>query len=332
MTDSVSEDERLRAEAAAWIARMQRADADTARPELDVWLAADPRHRRVYERMSARFGEAALLRHSAVYGQSRDRPRRSAIRYGAGLAALAAAASVLLIVRSPVDAPVPAGDHTAAARSPAAPAMVRFETGPSGAKAVHLADGSFVTLDRGSLLEVMLGRDRRDLVLRRGRARFDVAHEARPFVVTAGGDTVTARGTIFDVAMEKGGKVRVALLRGAVDVTSPGTRPRRLAPGQQIALARGGIAPAAAITPGDPAMTWADGLVDYDAIPLGQLIKRANRYAARPIVLGDPALACIRASGRFRVDDPDRLQANLARLFDLTVDTSDPREVVLRRH
>ncbi len=331
MTDSVSEDERLRAEAAAWIARMQRGDAGTARRGLDAWLAADPRHRVVYERMSARFGEAALLRHSEVYGQSRIRPRRSLIRYGAGLAAVAAAASVLFVVRPLMDSPVPVGDVATAVRPPQAPAIVRFETAPSVVKAVRLADGSFVTIDGGSSLDVTLGRDRRDLVLRSGRARFEVAHEARPFVVTAGDDTVTARGTIFDVAMEKGGKVRVVLLRGAVDVTSPGRPPRRMTPGQQIALTRTGIQPSVAIASDDPTATWADGVVDYDAVPLGRLIDRANRYAARPIVLGDPALAGVRASGRFRIDDPDRLQANLARLFDLTVDTSDPGKVVLRR-
>ncbi len=106
MTVSSSEDERLRAEAAAWIARMQRGDAGTARAGLDAWLAADPRHRAVYERMSARFGEAALLRHSQVYGQRTARPRRSMVRYGVGLAAVAAAASVLS--RSRVHSSTPA--------------------------------------------------------------------------------------------------------------------------------------------------------------------------------------------------------------------------------
>jgi transmembrane sensor len=331
MTDSLSEDERLRAEAAAWIARMQRGDAGTARAGLDAWLAADPRHRAVYERISARFGEAALLRHSEVYGRTRIRPRRSVIRYGAGLAAVAAAASVLFVVRPFIDSPVPVGDRAAAVRPLQAPAIVRFESAPSVVKAVRLADGSFVTLDGGSRLDVTLGRDRRDLVLRSGRARFEVAHEARPFVVTAGDDTVTARGTVFDVAMEKAGKVRVVLLRGAVDVTSPGLPPRRMTPGQQIALTGTGVEASVAIAPNGSNATWADGVVDYDAVPLGRLIDRANRYAARPIVLGDPALAGVRASGRFRVDDPDRLQANLARLFDLTVDTSDSGKVVLRR-
>lgn len=331
MTDSSSEDERLRAEAAAWIARMQRGDAGDARSGLNAWLAAAPRHRAVYERMSARFGEAALLRHSEIYGQRTARPRRSMVRYGVGLAAVAAAASAVFVIRPSMDRPVPVGDRTIAVQPPQVAATVRFETAPSVMKAVRLADGSFVTIDGGSSLDVTLDRDRRDLVLLSGRARFEVAHEARPFVVTAGDDTVTARGTIFDVAMKTGGTVSVVLLRGAVDVTSPGMRRRRMTPGQQIALTPTGIASSIVIATDGPAAKWADGMVDYDAVPLGRLIDRANRYAARPIVLGDPALAGVRASGRFRVDDPDRLQSNLARLFDLTVDTSDPGKVVLRR-
>src|SRR3546814_15175781 len=77
-------------------------------------------------------------------------------------------------------------------------------------------------------------------------ARFDVAHETRPFVVLAGGGSVTARGTIFDVSLDRYERVTVRLLSGAVDVERPrpikGTTGRkavaRLEPGETHSFAR----------------------------------------------------------------------------------------------
>lgn len=332
MTANSSEDDRLRTEAAAWIARMQRTDADRSRSELDAWLLADPRHRAIYERMSARFAEGALLRHSEIYGRSRVRRRRVNVAYGISASALAAVAACIVLLSWPSTQMSHTGhDRSAVAQPHREIAGIRFETEPAEIMAVRLADGSFVTIDGNSVLEVAFGRNRRDLVLRRGRARFEVAHEVRPFVVAAGEGTVTARGTIFDVSLGKANEVRVTLLRGAVDVASAGAPAKRMEAGQRIAMLTGSVSSVALLDAEGPTTRWADGLADYDSVPLSSLVDRANHYAVRPIILGDRSLGALRASGRFRVDDPERLQANLARLFDLTVDTSEPNKVILRR-
>src|SRR3546814_8581176 len=78
---------------------------------------------------------------------------------------------------------------------------------------VALEDGSRVTLDTDTILHIAYSPTERGLKLERGRARFDVSYDAsRPFVVFAGGGSITAHGTVFDVAVVDR-HVSVALLR-----------------------------------------------------------------------------------------------------------------------
>ena len=195
---------------------------------------------------------------------------------------------------------------------------------------VRLADGSGVQLGAGTLLETAFDAGRRTIRLWRGQARFEVAHEGRPFVVLAGGGSVTARGTVFDVAVADGRRIEVRLLEGAVDVALPATaskagRPevRRLAAGESLSFVP---APAAS-----RAASPAIAARDFEAVPVAVLVAEANRGAARPIRLADTTLADQRVSGRFRVDDTELLAQRLAALFGRTADLSDSREIVLRQ-
>src|SRR3546814_5749054 len=62
-------------------------------------------------------------------------------------------------------------------------------------RTVALEDGSRVTLDTDTILHIAYSPTERGLKLERGRARFDVSYDAsRPFVVFAGGGSITAHG------------------------------------------------------------------------------------------------------------------------------------------
>ncbi len=83
-----------------------------------------------------------------------------------------------------------------------------------------LPDGSRMTLDTDSEVDIAFAPERRNLRLVKGRAFFDVAHDAqRPFAVVADGREVEALGTRFDVRMDPG-QVRVVLVEGRVSVKS----------------------------------------------------------------------------------------------------------------
>ena len=189
---------------------------------------------------------------------------------------------------------------------------------------VKLADGSIVTLDTDSVVFIALSKRERRIALQRGRARFDVAHDAaRPFVVMAGGGSVTARGTIFDVSVVDGA-VKVALLRGGVEVrarvTAPsGAVPRaaaRLRPGQQVSFA-----PSAILSPVRPVAAaddqWTHGMLTFDHTRLVDAVADANRYSTAKIAIADPGLNDLRITGAYQIGDAQGLATSMAASLSL---------------
>jgi transmembrane sensor len=100
-----------------------------------------------------------------------------------------------------------------------------YSTAPGERKEFTLRDGSRVTLDADSALNVDFTPGGRSLNLARGEAFFQVAKDpARPFVVSASGTQVRAIGTKFDVRIADRRMV-VAVVEGAVQMTSPAATP-----------------------------------------------------------------------------------------------------------
>src|SRR3546814_6714317 len=101
---------------------------------------------------------------------------------------------------------------------------IQYATRRGEIRTVKLSDGSKLTIDTETLVTIDFGQTARHLRLEHGRARFEVAHEARPFVVDAGEVVVIASGTVVEVSYLEDRRVKVQLLHGAVDVTQKGSR------------------------------------------------------------------------------------------------------------
>lgn len=85
-------------------------------------------------------------------------------------------------------------------------------------KTIRLEDGSVVTLDAGTSLQIEFTSKRRDLRLLSGRATFDVAKDPkRPFAVRTHLATALAVGTVFVVLIDDEG-VEVEVYEGIVSV------------------------------------------------------------------------------------------------------------------
>jgi transmembrane sensor len=193
-----------------------------------------------------------------------------------------------------------------------------FQTSIGERQIAMLDDGSRVSMDAATDVEVRLRDDRRDLTLLRGRAKFDVAKDPlRPFTVRAGDKLIVATGTSFSVELV-GNQVRVLLYEGHVELLdqSRDTKPRQLlvaskggakaaelTPGQELVAS---IAkPEASIVSADPprALTWENGQLNMENEPLGLAIQRVNRYSNRQIKLADSETAGLRVSGVFTAGD-----------------------------
>ncbi|HZZ35859.1 MAG TPA: FecR domain-containing protein, partial [Caulobacteraceae bacterium] len=233
--------------------------------EFEAWLAADPRHRLALEEAVTTWREVdgaesgpefLSLRLEALNAVRRAAGRRRSTSLPHWMPAAAAAAMVLVIA---------AGGLWLAGRPKV------YETGVGERRVVVLADGSKVSLDAATKVDVGFRGDRRALRLEKGRAKFDVARDPlRPFSVAAGDKTVVATGTAFSVELVRR-QVRVVLYEGHVAVLGPSTavgtpQPVRLAsgaapadqvltPGRELVINT--TASVATVTVADPARTLA---------------------------------------------------------------------------
>lgn len=314
--------DELNREAATWFARMRGPDAETQRPAFEAWLAQGAEKRGAYNRAAEIFAMGKLLAEAAPIPPRRPAKVRAATLVLCAVGAVAAGGWALMQTIPPPNQPQQLVAGNAERRE-------MFATTVGETRAIRLPDGSMLALGSDSRIGIKFDQAGRRLRLLKGKARFKVAHEPRPFVVFAGGGSVTARGTIFDVTLTQAGRVDVRLFEGKIDVALPHQLRqtpvvRRLRPGDRIAFT---VPATNAASPAPVAAV----VHDYQGITVAALIAEANRGADRPIRLADPALGEKRVSGRFRIDDTALLAERLAALFDGKVEFGDKREILLTR-
>ncbi|QTD55895.1 FecR family protein [Parasphingorhabdus cellanae] len=334
-------------QAAYWFARLRADNASKGdQRRFKSWLEESPRHAEAYalqEEVWAAMQDSAVdddilaMRQNAL-GMSATSNDNRWLKYGAIAASLLVAA-VSLIVLNPFgyldgsDFSDPA-EQLAQSEPQSSPI---YKTAVGQRSTVNLPDGSVVELNTDSLIQINFSDDKRDLILLRGEALFDVAKdESRPFVVEADGKLITAIGTTFSVRRADD-EIRVTLIEGIVTVDkedSEGGNPdavnkKQLRPGEQLVALGDQPFKVNAINT-DAATSWKDGRLIFDNEPLGTIIQEVNRYSTRKLVVGDPTLSDMRVSGIFQVGSVDSFAAALEASFPVAHNAqSDKDDIVL---
>lgn len=310
----------VREQAIAWLARLRADPSDRDIAGFEDWYAADPQHADAYDALLDSWDDTALASRTPLA----DQPRLAAPRPWARAAVAAAAALLLLVAGNLV--------LTGTARRDVAPdSMLASRVGEI--RTFALEDGSRVTLDTNSVAHVRFDGDLRRLQLERGRARFEVAHDARrPFVVVAGSSEVVAHGTVFDVDLRQS-QILVALLQGSVEVrrlaaaSAPATS-TMLRPGQQLALdGRETVAAPVALRASEA--RWPSGMLSFEDARLADVVASANRYSRTQIVIRDPAAGERRFTGTFKAGEPAQLADMIGSMFGLGVERDEADNLVL---
>ena len=229
-------------------------------------------------------------------------------------------------------------------------APVRYQTLVGEQRDVTLPDGSRMTLNTNSLVEVRYSKDRRLIELRQGEALFAVKPDAtRPFDVEAGGASTRALGTEFNVDL-RGPKVTVSVLEGAVSVVPSGVarsqevvRPANHGRVPESALAMAALSKGQAVEfrKDDGRMhevkadlrridSWRMRRLEFSDTPLTEAIDEVNRYSTLRVVAGSPDLSGVRVSGVFRIGDADGFLYSLREALKLETHEA-PGEVIVMR-
>ncbi|PAT35667.1 FecR domain-containing protein [Vandammella animalimorsus] len=327
-------DERILAEAAAWLAQLQDGPLPPAeQARLAAWRQQSPQHQRAWQRAERLLDQLnalpAPLAGPALHASAQASRRASLARIanvakGTALALLIAPGAWLLWQRQPwqqwrhwMDA-----DYAAL---------------PGQNLDLQLDDGSQLSLHAGSQLDVRYSRRQRLLHLRQGElyvhTAADSAQPPRPFIVSTAHGRMQALGTRFAVRRldgrdgrnngsdggNDGGSTLLAVYEGAVRIEpakAPSAAHQTLRAGQQARFTRDAIAPASAAREADTA--WRRGLLIADAMPLPDWAAALARHSGRAIrVL--PAAQALRISGTFPLNDPDRALRMLAATLRLRI-------------
>jgi transmembrane sensor len=332
-----SDDEAMRrlASAALWRVRLTEEGLESS-ATFEAWLAEDPANEAAWRQVSAPWD---------LLGERATNPevvaaRRQALARASAPAAIAApgragraylwsglAAGVAVIV---------AGALWLFAQPS------EYRTGLGERRMVTLEDGSKVSLDSQTVVQVRYSTDARHLKLMEGQARFDVFHNTRrPFSVDAGDRTVIATGTSFNIDLTQS-TVVVTLIEGRVLVT-----PR--APVASLPVARKQEALAVPLEAGQTLTTsidepmppriesvslesvtaWESGRLIFNDEPLDAVVERVGRYSKQAILIADQRAAKLKISGVFNAGDVTTFVDTVSRYLPVHATSQPDGTIVL---
>lgn len=301
-----------------WLVRLD-SDRATAQDQqrFAQWLAASGAHAKAWEHLQARVhgpgvqpaiaqlragGPAAQAGVQALAVPAPTAARRRALQGGLAALLLSVGAGWLLHRQTPLGT---------------LSADLRTGTGERGRHA--LPDGSTLTLDARSAVDILFSDTQRLLRLRAGAVIVAVAPwqgpGLRPFVVQSAQGSVQALGTRYMVRQEDE-RTLVHVMEHSVRITTRS--------GHQYTLEEGATAyfSASEVTPVDAALmapaAWEDGVIQVRDQSLGVVIDALRPYHPG-LIRVSAAAARLRVFGRFSLDRPERVLQDLVDTQPITV-------------
>lgn len=322
----------IQQQAARYVTRLYSGEMSAQEErEISAWRQQSEQHEQEFQQMLSLWELSNSLYQPA---KVRKKPQKLA-RRGLSLAASIGFAAVLLYFLWQPDQPGIPEDTRFANQSEqqqstdtqvASPAVTMplierryVHTGVGEVDTVRLSDGSTVTLNSATVIQVAFNAGERQVVLLEGEAFFDVTSDPqRPFIIDTGNQKIRVVGTKFNVR-KSNGDLRVAVVEGVVAVSRG--RAKEVDTGESevfedYVLEAGSVgsfsASAEVIVPASFAQVsqahqWRKGLFRFDDEPLAVVVDEFNRYRTTKLRIVDPAAADLRISGVFHFGEGEGL-------------------------
>lgn len=307
-------------QAAQWIVQLSADDAaerEQARRGFADWIAADPRHAAAAARLQGLLER--LQAKPGVTGDQTRRPARSALdaafqvetrqRRRKLLRGVVTAALMLVLC-------VPAWFVLKA--YPMAYLTADFRTATGAWETRELEDGTRITLNSASAVNLQYDASRRVLKLVQGEILVEVARDpARPFVVETAHGSIRALGTRFVVSRQEDATV-LSMLESRVTVRSVGDADGNetvVSAGQRVRIIAQAVGPVQDIDARSVADAWKFHQLVVRGQPLPQVLEALNRYRPGLISYDRAAIEHINVVAVLPLDDTDRALQLLGQSF-----------------
>lgn len=317
-------------QAAFYVTRLHSGEL-TAQEEREIlaWRRANEHHEAEFQTMLNLWDLSNSLYQPV---KSRYARKRRLAFWGLSSAASVALVTMLLYFMLPLESVVTDSPQKAAqelenaiVEVPQLPAIPRIErryvtTGQGEVDTVGLSDGSSVTLNTSTVIQIAFNESERQVLLLEGEAFFDVTSDpARPFVIDTGSQKIRVIGTKFNVR-KSNGDIRVAVIEGTVAVSRNKRSEYEGEDEQQelndYVLQAGSVgsfsATAEVVVPASPeqvidAQSWRKGVFRFDEERLDVVVQEFNRYRTRKLRIIDTEAADLRISGVFHFGEGEGL-------------------------
>ncbi|MDN6855292.1 FecR family protein [Pseudomonas sp. CAN2814] len=286
-----------------WMVRLRSGHADARlQRQLQAWLNSDPAHADAWARLQRGLGApydnlrrmpgaADLLMHQ--HGS-----RRQLLRGLAGLGLLGG------------------GLWLTASSTPVRDLLADLRTGTGERRNFTLEDGSRLSLNAGSSVDLAFDPRQRLILLRHGELVIQVAPDPqRPLIVRSAQGEVRALGTRFLVSQEQYA-TRVVVLEHSVRASLAGHgESRELGEGEAALLSADGIHP---LREQSARADWLNGRLSVTDEPLEAVIESLRPYLPGYVRV-EPRARNLRVQGVFPLDEPHRALAALGETLPLQV-------------
>lgn len=303
-----------------WLVRLDSGHADEDDHQaFRHWLSQAPAHQRAWAAVQAqlrgtvdpavahlqRAGTAAAASRHALLAPIPTAARRRSLVRGGLAAVLATCATGWLVHR----------------QTPVGTLLADLHTGTGERLHHRLPDGSAITLDARSGVDIDYSATQRLVRLREGAVAAAVAPQnepagaVRPFVVRSAQGTVQALGTRFMVRQQEG-RTLVHVMQHSVRITPQAGEPLTLLEGESAWFDDRSVTPL-----DDPRLapaSWTDGVIDVRDQPLLAVIDALRPYQAG-VIRVSPGAARLRIFGVFPLDRPDQVLQDLVDTHPVTV-------------
>ncbi|MFD1123641.1 FecR domain-containing protein [Methylophilus flavus] len=288
-------------QASEWFAVLQdKHCSEQDYQQWQAWLAQDAAHARVWQRVEALSKPFQTLAEKVPANLARETldqvkhsGRRQALRL-LGLGSTVVATGLLLRYSLPWQG----------WRHEYALAHAAYRTRLGERLRFKLADGTQLTLNTASMVDVEYDEHLRRIILHQGEIHVESAHDtmvkARPLVVDTSTARITALGTRFTVRSDLHSG-HVAVFDGAVQVAPEKTAPLRVEAGRQVRFNIAQITPDGFAELAREA--WSAGKLVADNIALRDFIDELSRYTPLTIHVS-PDTAKLRLVGVYSIANP----------------------------
>ena len=325
----------IMAEACGWVAQIESGSMSASdMAALREWMERSPAHAREIKSVAALSKQLSTLTDLAptletsagVRSRLRKQPQRRFASPAIAIAILTITAGALLALLR-----MPAGND--------APEI--YQTAIGEYETIVLEDGTNVSLNTDSQIEVAFNERERRVRMIKGEALFEVAsNPMRPFVVYSDTAVAEAVGTSFVLRLLRNALTELAVVEGVVAFSSlealgpsAAPTPNDTASGEtehsiqnitKVVVTAGqtltsGDIPKLVAEKGAPdlsvlsdrelqrRLSWTEGFLEFSQTPLETVVAELTRHNDVTIEIADPSLKSLEFGGIFRTGDVDEL-------------------------